>query len=201
MDDGTAMNPGKFVTFPLLWNTYHYFQTYKARFTDSECKEIIDLHTRSHLVHGKILGTGNQTLRDSDIFWIPRTTDTDWLFSRLSDLVSLYNQRYGFELADDMGQAQLTRYRPGQHYEWHMDLGSGQPSLRKVTAVVELTCKQSIQGGGIEIFYGQSVGNKVDLDAGDVVLFPSFVMHRAVMVENGCRWSLVLWLNGTRPLR
>ncbi len=74
-------------------------------------------------------------------------------------------------------------------------------SLRKITAVVELTSNNSVGGGGIEVFYGQSAINKVALEIGDIVLFPSFVMHRALMVERGTRWSLVFWLNGTRPLQ
>jgi predicted 2-oxoglutarate/Fe(II)-dependent dioxygenase YbiX len=73
--------------------------------------------------------------------------------------------------------------------------------LRKITAVVELAPKGLMKGGGLEIFYGESIENKVDLDVGDVVVFPSFVMHRASLIESGTRWSLVLWLNGTRPLR
>jgi PKHD-type hydroxylase len=100
-----------------------------------------------------------------------------------------------------MGQAQLTRYQAGQHYEWHMDLGQKQLSLRKITAVVELTSKKSVKGGGLEVFYRESLENKVHLDVGDVVVFSSFVMHRALMVDSGTRWSLVLWLNGLRPLR
>lgn len=181
------------------WETYQYFTINKNRFADDECARIIDLHRYNQLVRGKLSTVEGRTVRDSDIFWIPRAENTEWIFSRLWDTVSQYNTAYGFELADEMGQAQLTRYRPGQHYEWHMDLGAGRPSLRKITAVVELTSQASRQGGGIEIFYGQSVENRLDLDIGDVVLFPSFVMHRAAMVENGTRWSLVLWLNGTRP--
>jgi len=139
--------------------------------------------------------------RDSDIFWIPPCQNTNWIFDRLWDLVYTYNSNYGFDLVRDTGQAQLTRYRPGQHYEWHMDLGSGEPSFRKITAVVELTARNSMKGGGIEIFYGQSGGNKLDLDIGDVVIFPSFIMHRASMADSAIRWSLVLWLNGARPFR
>jgi Rps23 Pro-64 3,4-dihydroxylase Tpa1-like proline 4-hydroxylase len=182
-----------------LWETYRYYAVSKARFSCAECTTIINLHQHNRLVSGKMSTIEGRSLRDSDIFWIPRREDTDWIFSRLWEMVGQYNRPYGFELAQEMGQAQLTRYRPGQHYEWHMDLGSGQPSLRKITAVLELTSKETRQGGGIDIFHGQSVGNKVDMDLGDVVLFPSFVMHRASVVERGTRWSLVLWLNGTKP--
>jgi PKHD-type hydroxylase len=139
-------------------------------------------------------------LRESDLFWIPCIPDTEWIFTRLWNVVTYYNVKYGFDLSDDIGQAQLTRYRPGQHYDWHMDLGPEQLSLRKITAVVELAPRDLVKGGGLEIFYSDSGENKVDLDAGDIVMFPSFVMHRASMVKSGTRWSFVLWLNGRRPL-
>ena len=184
-----------------LWQIHNYFEVYKSHFDGKECKQIIDLHHNNHLIRSTISNTAGLTLRESDLFWIPRIPDTEWIFSRLWNVVSLYNSNYGFELSDDMGQAQLTRYQSGQHYEWHMDLGARQLSLRKITAVVELAPKDLMKGGGLEIFYGGSIENKVDLDVGDVVVFPSFVMHRASLVESGTRWSLVLWLNGTRPLR
>jgi PKHD-type hydroxylase len=186
---------------PRCWETYRYFAIQRNRFAADECARIIELHQNSELVRGVMSTVEGRSVRDSDIFWIPRAADTDWIFSRVWDSVSQYNATYGFELAEEMGQAQLTRYQPGQHYEWHMDLGAGRPSLRKITAVVELTSRASREGGGIEIFYGQSIENRLDLDIGDIVLFPSFVMHRAVMVESGTRWSLVFWLNGTRPFR
>ena len=186
---------------PRCWETYRYFAIHRNGFTADECARIIKLHQNSQLVRGVMSTVEGRSVRDSDIFWIPRAADTDWIFSRVWDSVSQYNATYGFELAEEMGQAQLTRYQPGQHYEWHMDLGAGRPSLRKITAVVELTSRASREGGGIEIFYGQSIENRLDLDIGDIVLFPSFVMHRAVMVESGTRWSLVSWLNGTRPFR
>jgi PKHD-type hydroxylase len=147
------------------------------------------------------MSSAGLTLRESDLFWIPRIADTEWIFSRLWKVVTLYNSKYGFELSGDMGQAQLTRYRAGQRYDWHMDLGSRQLSLRKLTAVVELAPRDLMKGGGLEIFYGESVKNKVELDIGDIVVFPSFIMHRASIVEAGTRWSLVLWLNGASPLK
>jgi hypothetical protein len=41
-----------------------------------------------------------------------------------------------------MGALQLTRYSSGQYYDWHMDLGASQASLRKVSLVVELASAQ-----------------------------------------------------------
>jgi predicted 2-oxoglutarate/Fe(II)-dependent dioxygenase YbiX len=67
--------------------------------------------------------------------------------------------------------------------------------------VLQLSSSKDMQGGGTEVFYGDSIDNRIDADIGDVVVFPSFVIHRASMVHSGIRWSLVLWLTGPQPLR
>lgn len=116
-------------------------------------------------------------------------------------MVLEYNKTYEFELLDEINTAQLTRYAKNQQYGWHVDLGAKQSSLRKVSAVVELTPEGCHVGGGIEIFYGDTLDNKVELGAGDIVVFPSFVTHRASRVESGVRWSLVFWFEGPAPFK
>src|SRR5215470_7147840 len=64
-------------------------------------------------------------IRDSDLFWVARTAQTEWIFERVWNLATLYNSRYGFELLADMGQLQLTRYATGQLYNWHMESRPG----------------------------------------------------------------------------
>jgi Rps23 Pro-64 3,4-dihydroxylase Tpa1-like proline 4-hydroxylase len=179
-----------------VWKNYSYYYIYNRQFSEEECRNIISLHDEQNMVRSKI-----SNVRDSDIFWIPRNGNTNWIFARLWNVAALYNYQYGFELSEELGQVQLTRYSPGQHYDWHMDLGPGQSSLRKITVVVELTARMEVEGGGIEVFYGDAVDNRVNLDAGDIAIFPSFVMHRAATVRSGTRWSLVQWLVGEKPLR
>jgi PKHD-type hydroxylase len=187
-------------TDALMWKTYRYCDVYNEQFDDPECEKIIELHHEYSEIPTRVIRAGT-VIRDSDIFWIPRAGKTEWVFSRLWNLVKFYNAKYAFELSGDMGQAQLTRYSAGQRYNWHMDIGPREASLRKISVVVELTSLAPIDGGGIEIFYGDSVDNKIQLNRGDVVVFPSFVMHRASPVRRGVRWSLVLWIKGTQPLR
>ena len=57
------------------------------------------------------------------------------------------------------------------------------------------------EGGGIEVFYGEGAANRVGLSCGDVLIFPSFIMHRALPVRHGTRWTLVSWLTGPEPLK
>jgi Rps23 Pro-64 3,4-dihydroxylase Tpa1-like proline 4-hydroxylase len=124
-----------------------------------------------------------------------------WVFELFSDYAKKYNKQYDFDLDDDLGALQLTRYCAGQYYDWHMDLGAEGASRRKITAVAELTPPLSCKGGGLEIFHGESVDAKIYLEAGDILFFPSFIMHRAIRVIDGVRWSLVAWFLGKTPLK
>jgi PKHD-type hydroxylase len=176
-----------------MWNTFNYCQIFAQRFSATECEDVIALHNENVAIQSKIPG------RDSDLFWVPQTTDTDWIFARIWQIVTLYNAQYGFALSEEIGQLQLTRYSKDQLYNWHMDLGPGAMSLRKISVVVELATG-GYCGGGTEVFYGQETSNRIALGQGDALVFPSFVMHRALPVHRGTRWTLVSWLTGPAPL-
>jgi hypothetical protein len=183
------------------WATFRYCENYRNQFTEEECGSIVSLHHDYSMVASKIDSHSGDPIRDCNLFWIPRNGQTDWIFSRLWKLGETFNERYGFELSPEMGMAQLTRYTPGQQYKWHMDVGPKEASVRKISTVLQLSSSKDMQGGGTEVFYGDSIDNRIDADIGDVVVFPSFVIHRASMVHSGIRWSLVLWLTGPQPLR
>jgi PKHD-type hydroxylase len=183
-----------------MWDAFNYCEIFAGRFTAEECERVIALHQGSGALQSRIPRGGDGLIRDSDLFWVPRTPETGWVFERLCDVVALFNTRYGLELCEEMGQLQLTRYRAGQLYDWHMDLGPGAMSLRKITMVVELAAGQ-YQGGGTEVFYGEGRENRIALGQGDALIFPSFIMHRALPVLSGTRWTLVSWLTGPAPLK
>jgi len=185
----------------MQWPTYRYFEIINGKFSPAECNQIIALQKDTDPVFSELHDGAGNKLRDSHLFWIRRSEQNNWMFERLLAIGREYNETYQFELCDEISTAQLTRYTEGQQYGWHMDLGAGEASLRKISMVVELTDMASHIGGGIEIFYGDDINPKVKLNTGDVLVFPSFVMHRASRVQSGVRWSLVLWLNGRHPFR
>ena len=183
------------------WQSYRYYSIYKRKFSEEECRAIISLHDSYSMFTSKMDYYTGDPVRDCNLFWLPRNDRTEWIFIRLWEAAKHFNKQYQFELSPDMGMAQLTRYMPGQQYNWHMDLGAGQASLRKISIVLQLSSNKDMQGGGTEIFYGDSIDNQLQADIGDVVMFPSFVIHRAAMLTSGVRWSLVIWLSGPQPLR
>jgi len=183
-----------------MWDVFNYCEVFASRFTADECERAIALHQGMGALNSRMPRGDDSLIRDSDLFWIPRTAETAWMFERLQDVAALYNSRYGFGLSEDMGQLQLTRYIAGQLYDWHMDLGGGAMSLRKITIVIELAAGR-YERGGTEVFYGAGRHNRIALGQGDALVFPSFIMHRALPVASGTRWTLVSWLTGPEPLR
>src|SRR6266403_1682271 len=183
-----------------MGEAFHYCETFAGRFNAEECERVIALHQGTAALQSRMPRGDGAFIRDSDLFWVPRTIETAWIFDRIWDVATLYNSRYGFELFEEMGQLQLTRYAAGQLYDWHMDLGGGAMSLRKISVVGGL-CVGGYGGGGIEVFYGEGSGNRIALGQGDALIFPSFIMHRALPVQSGTRWTLVSWLTGPEPLK
>jgi PKHD-type hydroxylase len=182
-----------------VWNAFHYCEVFPGRFSTLECERVIALSQGQAALRSVMPGRNAGSIRDSDLFWVPRTAQTDWIFERVRDAATQYNSRYGFALSEEIGQLQLTRYAQDQLYDWHMDLGPGAMSLRKITVVVELGA-EGYDGGGTEVFYGEGVKNRIALSTGDALIFPSFIMHRALPVCRGTRWTLVSWLTGPQPL-
>jgi PKHD-type hydroxylase len=183
-----------------VWNAFHYCEIFPGRFSALECERVIALSQGQAALRSIMPGRNAGSIRDSDLFWVPRTAQTDWIFERVRDVATQYNSRYGFTLSEEIGQLQLTRYARDQLYNWHMDLGPGAMSLRKITVVVELAA-EGYDGGGTEVFYGEGTNNRIALSQGDALIFPSFIMHRALPVHHGTRWTLVSWLTGPQPLK
>jgi hypothetical protein len=184
------------------WIQHDYFQEFPRLFSPIEAQRIIELSTNLAREESKLqTGTG-LPLRDCSVFWIHRGHGADWVLDRVAAMVQAWNQNFGFEFAAGQpSAAQLTLYRASQEYSWHMDLGAGQSSLRKASVVVGLNDPSHYTGGGTEIFYGGGESPILRLAPGDAICFPPYVMHRAIPVETGERWTLALWLLGDRPFR
>src|ERR1700756_413816 len=135
-----------------MWEAFQYCEVFAGRFSEAECERVIALHQEKGALRSTMPWGHGGVIRGSDLFWGPRTTETDWIFERMWDVAALYNSRYGFGLCEEMGQLQLTRYMAGQLYDWHMDLGGGAMSLRKISIVVELGAGGS-DGGGAGVFF------------------------------------------------
>jgi len=135
--------------------------------------------------------------RKSKIKWCPQNNNWDWVYSRLHDmLVEANNAMWKFDITHMRETIQYTEYyaRNSGGYEWHMDCGIGVQSQRKLSVTVQLSADDEYDGGNLEFNLGKKLS--APRGQGNVVIFPSFYLHRVTPVMRGTRKSFVLWVGG-----
>jgi PKHD-type hydroxylase len=140
----------------------------------------------------------DRAVRRSRVSFLTDTSpESKALVARLTSVLLQVNERhFGFEL-DGAEPPQLAEYREGDGYRWHLDLGPGSASRRKLSASVQLSKPSNYSGGALEIFGSGAV----DHEQGTLAVFPSYLLHRVAPVERGVRKSLVVWATGKRAFR
>ena len=102
--------------------------------------------------------------RDSNIVWL----NEKWLFRYIHYYVHLANKNSGWNFQWDFSEnAQFTKYKLNQFYDWHCD-----------------SWKEP---------YGDNKICDEILPKGSIIVFPSFIYHRVKPVTKGNRYSLVVW--------
>ena len=106
------------------------------------------------------------------------------------------NALWKFDLRSIIDSIQYTEYEEdGGHYDWHMDIGPGSINHRKISVVVQLSEADSYEGGEL-VLWNSNVPSVIEKGIGNVIIFPSFLMHKVTPMVKGNRKSLVLWLGG-----
>lgn len=122
-----------------------------------------------------------------------------WLGKHMETLAYLANVecRWGYEIPNREA-IQFAEYKPGQHYDWHVDyfpLAGGETD-RKVSVVCLLNDPGEFEGGVFQIrLYSEFVA---PLEKGTIIAFPSILEHRVTPVTSGVRYSATMWFHGPR---
>ena len=168
-------------------------------FDAAACAQAIELAQRSPPVPGRV-GTDEiqrGEVRRSQIWFFDPAPATDFIFAPLHDAVVHLNQNYGFDLTGFATGCQISRYSAEDrgHYDWHIDLGIGRFSRRKLSVSVQLSPADAYDGGDLE-FHLTGLDRVSMRQQGTLVAFPSFLQHRVTPVTRGERYSLVAWIDG-----
>tara|TARA_Y100001973_G_C5135942_1_gene300294 strand:- start:12 stop:590 length:579 start_codon:yes stop_codon:yes gene_type:complete len=126
---------------------------------------------------------------------------SDSVFFRVGRKVFHYinSKHYQYDLSDKF-EFQILRYKPGGHYEWHIDYGSCfyYGLDRKLSMSIQLSAEDEYEGGELEV---KSSGDSVvtaQKGLGTLVVFDSKVTHRAKPVTKGERIVMVGWAAGPK---
>ena len=138
--------------------------------------------------------------RNSTIKWVPFSDETKWIYDKIGMLTKTANdEMFHFDIHNMPEQIQYTEYYGTNkgHYDWHMDIGAANHmKYRKISVTVQLSGPDEYEGGDLQIWSGGQYPMTAPRGKGNVVIFPSFMMHRVTPVTSGTRKSFVLWLGG-----
>jgi PKHD-type hydroxylase len=146
--------------------------------------------------------------RNSNIAWLSE----EWIYKEIRPYISIANKKANWNFNWNFSEScQFTKYGPDQYYEWHCDSWEfpydepNNPNKHGKIIKLSVTCSLSdpsdYKGGELEFNFNNPLKSKKEnikkcteiLPRGSIVVFPSFVWHRVCPVEEGTRYSLVIW--------
>ena len=195
-------------------------------FSKEELKKVTDLMDSVDLERGTTVGTRedanannkvihtqepNEKVRVSDVkFWNYDNGqgDADFIFYRLNSVIeNINNQFYNFDI-NGYESFQYTVYHGHEKgkYDFHQDtiMGKNLPpdmhECRKLSVTFLLNEPGvDFEGGEFQINTGEEKNaESVQMKKGDIIVFPSFLIHRVSPVTKGTRKSIVVWVVGPK---
>ena len=125
--------------------------------------------------------------------------DNEQLNNKLKMVLELSNQSIWKFNTQELEKVKILRYENGGKYKWHTDCGSRETSLRKLTAIVQLSDETKYEGGDLEFGITDKSGKNnytAPRARGSITIFPAFLSHRVTSVTKGRRYSLITWMLG-----
>ena len=152
------------------------------------------------------IGVDEKT-RVTDIAW----TNDQWVYDTIWPFMMEANNKASWEYDIKAAESsQITRYKKGGFYNFHRDGGGchlvkyNNPTnafmhghVRKLSMTVLLN--KSFEGGDFEFTSytkEECTITPVEMNQGDIVVFPSWMEHRVAPITKGIRYSLVTWFVG-----
>ena len=171
---------------------YYWFEN---RLSKDECQKAIDLGLSNNPESADTFSGNASTVRKSNVSWLPIRPDITWLLDHLKECVLEANEIWGIEYCGFWESIQFTHYNGvGSHYDFHLDIGPGH-GFRKISIVVQLSDPNTYEGGDLIIDTGSNT-TTCPRGLGNVILFPSILIHKVTPVTKGERFSLVSWVSG-----
>ena len=143
----------------------------------------------------------NKSVRDSRVAFLTPYDKYDLYYRKLTDAINYVNNNIFKYQLNYLEPMQYTVYDSSYkgHYDWHLDyqIGGNQPiDIRKLSFSVLLDDPDLYEGGDLTFKIGPKDDVVKDASKGDVIFFPSCVLHKVTPVTSGIRRSLVGWVHG-----
>lgn len=182
---------------------------WRNAFSPDELRLIDGICKPDDLEQGKAVDPSMSKIRRSKVKFIPFEDDRRWIFERLNQVINRVNEEYYNFNLNGYSFLQYTVYDHEDNgmYDWHTDIiindnvaTMENNETRKLSAVLVLSQPGvDFTGGEFQINIGmESEARTIVLEKGDIILFPSFMIHRVLPVLTGQRKSVVAWVEGPK---
>lgn len=166
-------------------------------FSKAQCEQIIAFGGKLPREDARVQSYGGSA-RVGHVAWMDPGAETFWIYHRLGAVVAWVNQAFRFDVIGFSDALQFTMYGPGHKFDWHVDIGAGNASNRKLSMTVQLSDEADYEGGGLQFI--SAPDRSMPKKQGAAILFPAYLAHRVVDVTKGARCSIVGWAAGA-PFR
>jgi PKHD-type hydroxylase len=168
-------------------------------FTAEECEKIIETGLKIGLKNGRVKDDGKQegAIRKSQVSFLDyKDESVEWIFRRVTDFVVAINKQFwDFDL-HYIETLQFTTYtEQGDFYTSHTDQMFVNPHYRKLSFSIQLSDPENYEGSDL-VLHISHVPEKTFRNQGDMIFFPSYVLHEVTPLVKGKRYSLVGWVCG-----
>ena len=170
-------------------------------FDDKIISDIEEYISHQELEKAKVLHMNRKSAdkaRSSMIHWMNNEAYKDFLmpiYDIISRNVRMINDgmwRYNY---GGYGVFQYSEYTEGDHFNWHIDQIEIKGESRKVSFSLGISDESEYEGGDLG-FKAAEEEDYYKIGRGDIIAFPSWMLHKVTPVTKGKRRVLVGWGEG-----
>ena len=173
----------------------------KNIFSERFLFDIDEYASHQQLENGGTVEVQNKSsqARSTKIHWMTNEKYKSSLLSiyqEISSKVRKINDSMWSYNYDGYEPFQYSEYEVGDHFNWHFDVKQFTgANIRKVSFSLGLSNKNEYEGGDL-ILKTSVEENCYKLDRGDLIVFPSWALHKVTPVTKGKRRVVVGWGEG-----
>ena len=162
---------------------------------DKFIQSIIDVGESQGLQEATVgFDTSTNKIRSTKISWI---SDKEILLTLKDKVLETNKSKDWNYTVTGMFPFQYSVYNKNDHYGWHIDRRPVHQGENEKKLSFSLILNENYEGGELE-FKDSNENISLNLNKGDMVIFPSTLSHRVKPVTNKIRKSLVGWMIGPR---
>ena len=137
--------------------------------------------------------------RSSMIHWMNDEKYKDFLmpiYDHIARQVRMINGGMWKYNYDGYGVFQYSEYTEGDHFNWHIDQITITGESRKISFSLGISDETEYEGGDLGFKTGDLEEDYYKIGRGDIIVFPSWMLHKVTPVTKGKRRVLVGWGEG-----